>query len=73
MSRGGGWSLNATGLSLAAPHPAYFTEGGASPPRLALRVFDNEPMGWFPWPRPAGIRQPTEVERRPELWAVVGR
>jgi hypothetical protein len=75
---GGGWEVRVTsdgaGWSLEMRlDPAYFTEGGSRPPRLALRVFDNDPMGWFPWPRPAGIRQPTEVERRPELWAVVDR
>lgn len=75
---GGGWEVRiestALGWSIEMRFdPAYFTEGGTTPPRLGLRVFDNEPMGWFPWPRPAGIRQPTEVERRPELWGVVAR
>ena len=75
---GGGWEVRVTSAAQGwmiemRLDPAYFTEGGERPPRLALRVFDNEPMGWFPWPRPAGIRQPTEVERRPELWAIVAR
>ncbi|MEO8637011.1 MAG: hypothetical protein ABI587_17180, partial [Gemmatimonadales bacterium] len=75
---GGGWEVRVTsdsaGWSIEMRlDPAYFTESGSVSPRLAFRVFDNEPMGWFPWPRPAGIRQPTDVERRPELWAVVAR
>ena len=67
VSDGAGWSIE---MRL---DPAYFSEGGDRAARLAVRLFDNEPMGWFPWPRPAGIRQPTDVERRPELWAVVVR
>ena len=75
---GGGWEVRVTGDRAGWSiemrlDPAFFTDGGARAPRLAFRVFDNEPMGWFPWPRPAGIRQPTDVERRPELWAVVAR
>lgn len=75
---GGGWEVRVTGdgagwsIELRLD-PAFFAEGGTRGPRLAFRVFDNDPMGWFPWPRPVGIRQPTDVERRPELWAVVAR
>ena len=61
----GGWSLEVR-LDLA-----YFREAGAAHAGLALRVYNNDPSGWYVWPHPAGIRQATEVERRPELWSVV--
>jgi hypothetical protein len=73
---GGGWEVRSandrTGWSLEFRlDRAYFAEAGAGHPGLALRVYDNDPHGWHPWPSPAGVRQPAEVERRPELWAVV--
>jgi hypothetical protein len=60
-----GWSLE---LRLDA---AYFGEAGAGHPGLAFRVYDDDPHGWHTWPSPVGTRQPTEVERRPDLWSVV--
>jgi hypothetical protein len=60
-----GWSLE---LRLDA---AYLSEAGAGHPGLAIRVYNDDPAGWHAWPSPAGIRQATEVERRPELWSVV--
>jgi len=51
--------------------PGYFGEAGPLHPGMAFRVYDNDPHGWHIWPSPSGIRQPTEVERRPALWAVV--
>ena len=74
---GGGWQVRAedgrSGWSLELVLDAgYFSEAGPGrAPGLAFRVYDNEPHGWHPWPNPPGIKQPTEVERRPELWAVV--
>ncbi|HSB55991.1 MAG TPA: hypothetical protein VLD58_16625 [Gemmatimonadales bacterium] len=64
---GAGWSLE---LKL---DQAYFGEAGAGNPGLAFRVYDNDPHGWQVWPAPAGLKQATEVERRPALWAVVTR
>jgi hypothetical protein len=60
-----GWSLE---LRL---DPGYFAEAGSNHPGIAFRVYDDSPNGWHIWPTPSGIRQPTEVERRPELWADV--
>lgn len=73
---GGGWEIRSAdegkGWSLELRlDPAYFSEAGSLRPGIAFRVFDNDPHGWSIWPNPSGIRQPTEVERRPELWAVV--
>ncbi len=73
---GGGWTVRAAetgaGWSLELRlDPAYFTQAGSRTPGIAFRVFDNDPQGWFPYPSPPGIRQPTDVERRPALWLPV--
>ena len=73
---GGGWEVRiaseSAGWSVELKlDMAWFREAGQGSPRLALRTFDDDPMGWFPWPRPAGTRQPTDVEHRPDLWGVV--
>jgi hypothetical protein len=65
VDEGTGWSLE---LKL---DQAYFGEAGTGAPGMAFRVYDNDPHGWHIWPAPAGIKQATEVERRPALWAVV--
>jgi hypothetical protein len=63
---GKGWSVE---LRL---DPSYFAEAGESRhPGIAFRVYDNDPHGWNIWPDPAGIKQATEVERRPDLWATI--
>lgn len=73
---GGGWEVRSAedekGWSLELKlDPQYFGEAGAGHPGIAFRVYDNDPHGWSIWPTPSGIRQPTEVERRPDLWAAV--
>jgi hypothetical protein len=60
-----GWSLE---LRLAI---AYFREAkSGTTPALALRTYNDAPHGWHVWP-PRALRQPTELERRPELWIPV--
>lgn len=61
----GGWSVE---FRLDS---AYFTQAGEGTPGMAFRVYDNDPHGWHPWPRPPGIKHPTDVEQRPSLWAAV--
>jgi hypothetical protein len=73
---GGGWEVRSVstraGWSLELRLDAeYFHEAGRRKPGLAFRVYDDDPHGWVAWPAAPGIRQPTEVERRPDLWAVV--
>ncbi|HXI20097.1 MAG TPA: hypothetical protein VNH46_03380 [Gemmatimonadales bacterium] len=65
--RGTGWSLE---LRLDA---AWFTEARNGAPRIAFRTYDDTRSGWYAWPSPPGLPSPTEVERRPSLWAVVAR
>lgn len=61
-----GWSLE---LRLDR---AYLAGRAGGPARIAFRFFDNAPMGWHAWPE-RWRQQPTEVEDRPERWAVVAR
>ncbi len=73
---GGGWEVRSVddgkGWSLELRlDPAYFGESGTARPGIAFRVYDDSPHGWHVWPNPSGIKQPTEVERRPDLWAAV--
>ncbi len=73
---GGGWEVRSVddgktwSLELRLD-PAYFGEAGDGHPGMAFRVYDDDPHGWHIWPQPAGIKQATEVERRPSLWALV--
>ena len=61
-----GWSLE------VKLDEAYFREAKAGDlPRMAFRVFDDSPQGWYIWPQAAGAVQPTMLERRPDWWAPV--
>lgn len=72
---GGGWEVRAVsdadGWSLEFRLDAgYFAQGGAALPGLSVRLYDDNPHGWVSWPA-AEVKHPTEVERRPDLWAPV--
>jgi hypothetical protein len=62
---GYGWSL------LRRLDPAWLQGAEGRLPRLALRIYDNEPQGWFAWPLPPGTPQPSSVEHTPDLWAPI--
>lgn len=71
---GGGWEVSAVdgvgGWSLLLRLDPVWLEGAEGRlPRLALRIYDDDPQGWFAWPLPAGTPQASAVERIPELWA----
>lgn len=73
---GGGWEVSARdsakGWSLLLRlDPAWLQDAEGKLPRLALRIYDNDPQGWFAWPLPAGILQPSSVEQTPSLWAPI--
>jgi hypothetical protein len=73
-----GWAVRAvsctTGWSLELRvDVAYFEERRGRLPGIAFRIFDDAPQGWFPWPAHAGVKHPTEIERRPMLWAAVSQ
>ena len=71
---GGGWEMSARDgpkgwWLLLRLDPAWLAGAEGRLPRLAIRIFDDDPQGWFAWPYPQGIPQPSSVERIPDLWA----
>ena len=73
---GGGWEVSggedAQGWRLLVRlDPAWFAGEGGRLPRMAFRIYDNSPSGWFAWPPPAGTSPATSVERSPQLWVPV--
>lgn len=75
---GGGWEVSTrdgpTGWSLLLRlDPVWFQGEEKRSARLAIRIFDDDPPGWFAWPLLPGTPQPTMVERTPDLWAAVRR
>ena len=70
---GGGWevsghdAVNSWNLLLRLD-PIWLVGAEGQLPRIAFRIFDNDPQGWFAWPLPNGVPQASSVEQRPELW-----
>ncbi len=49
----------------------WFTRSVLRRPGLGFRTFDDSPAGWYTWPAtPPGLGV-RDLERRPDLWAVV--
>jgi hypothetical protein len=72
---GGGWEVSGRdsprGWSiLVRLDPAWLAGEAGRRPRIAFRIYDDSPPGWFAWPLPRGIASPTIVEDTPALWAV---
>jgi hypothetical protein len=72
---GGGWEVSTSDETnawtiLLRLDPAWLEEGD-QPPRIAFRIYDNAPQGWFAWPVVKGIPSAVEVERTPSLWALI--
>jgi hypothetical protein len=73
---GGGWEVSARDGSrgwsiLVRLDPAWFAGEAGRLPRVAFRIYDNSPSGWFAWPRPQGAAPPSSVEQTPGLWAPI--
>jgi hypothetical protein len=73
---GGGWIVSGAsdraGWSLVLRLDQVWLQGESGRgPGIAFRVYDDSPGGWFTWPSPARNRQPTGVERVPDLWGSV--
>ena len=73
---GGGWEVSARdggkGWSLLLRlDPAWLDGAEGKFPRLALRIYDNDPQGWFAWPLLPGTAQPSAVEHTPDWWAPI--
>jgi hypothetical protein len=64
---GGGWEIGADNGSrgwnlILRLDPAW---------RIAFRIYDDSPSGWFSWPTASGLTPATTVERTPSLWVPV--
>lgn len=73
---GGGWEVSGrngpAGWTLVMRlDPVWLLGADGQLPRLAVRIFDNDPQGWFAWPLPPGTPQPSSVEKTPDIWAPV--
>jgi hypothetical protein len=73
---GGGWEVSAwegaRGWSiLVRLDPAWFAGEVGRLTRVAFRIYDDSPSGWFAWPRPQGAAPPSSVEQMPNLWASI--
>ncbi|HKH84038.1 MAG TPA: hypothetical protein VKA25_10165 [Gemmatimonadales bacterium] len=70
---GGGWEVSGHDAVdswnlLLRLDPIWLVGAEGQLPRLAFRIFDDDPQGWFAWPLPNGVPQASSVEQRPELW-----
>jgi hypothetical protein len=73
---GGGWEVSGRDGAeswsvLLRLDPAWLAGVKGRLPRVAVRVYDNDPHGWFAWPMPKGTPQAASVEQTPDLWAPV--
>jgi hypothetical protein len=73
---GGGWEVSGrdgpAGWGVLLRLDPVWLAGAKGPlPRLAVRVYDNDPHGWFAWPMPKSTPQAASVEQTPDLWAPV--
>ena len=73
---GGGWEVSGRDGSkgwsvLLRLDPVWLAAATGRLPRLAVRVYDNDPHGWFAWPMPRSTPQAASVEQIPDLWAPV--
>jgi hypothetical protein len=73
---GGGWEVRGAGGArgwtlLLRLDPAWFAGEAERLARIAFRVYDDSPGGWFSWPLPPPGAPATAVEGTPELWSPV--
>jgi hypothetical protein len=73
---GGGWEVSAGDNSqgwrlLLRLDPAWFEEESGHVPRIAFRIYDNAPGGWFAWPEPRGRVPAKQVEESPAWWSPI--
>ena len=74
---GGGWEVSARddtkSWSLVMRlDPAWLKAEEGRLPRLALRIYDNSPQGWFAWPHRPGLAS-VSVEQTPEVWSYLSQ
>ena len=59
-----GWAIELR-IREAASRPSVIL------PRLALRTYNDEPQGWWSWPKAPSDMPPQRVERTPSLWVSI--
>jgi hypothetical protein len=73
---GGGWEVSGTddrrGWNLLLRlDPAWLGGEAGTLPRVAFRIYDDDPGGWFAWPPPRDSAPHASIERSPALWVPV--
>jgi hypothetical protein len=73
---GGGWEVSAIDgpggwRLLLRLDPAWFAGTDGRLPRMALRIYDNSPSGWFVWPPAHALQPATSIEMIPALWPAI--
>jgi hypothetical protein len=73
---GGGWEVGGASdgrgwTVLLRLDPAWFAGEAGRLARIAFRVYDDSPGGWFSWPLPPPGAPATVVEDTPSLWSPV--
>jgi hypothetical protein len=73
---GGGWEVAGRERRtrwdlLLRMDPAWFAGEAGRLPRIAFRIYDDSPSGWFAWPPPSGSTPHSQVEQAPSLWVPV--
>ncbi len=73
---GGGWEVSGRDdrrewSLLLRLDPAWLMGEDGQLPRIAFRIYDDRPGGWFSWPLAPGTAPATTVERTPEIWAPI--
>jgi hypothetical protein len=73
---GGGWEVSGSNERLSWSlllrlDPVWLEGAGGRLPRLAFRIYDNDPHGFFVWPAAPDVPQPSGVEQIPDQWAPV--
>jgi hypothetical protein len=73
---GGGWEISGAGDRrgwnlLLRLDPSWFAGDGGRLARIAFRVYDDSPGGWFSWPLPPAGAEAKAMEDNPSLWTPV--
>jgi hypothetical protein len=73
---GGGWEISSQDEAgvwgvLLRLDPAWLPRNSHRMPRIAFRIYDDAPGGWFSWPSPEAGAPATTVEGSPVGWAPV--
>jgi hypothetical protein len=73
---GGGWEVSGRNQTqnwtmVLRLDPAWLKGEAGRLPRIAFRIYDNDPGGWFTWPPSIRGHLATEIERTPSAWIPV--